>query len=303
MSNFPKFDLGSLQSQLPWLILFLLLLDIHWFQGPCSKGTTVNSRLVGCLRLVGRCCGCWWVVLLLVGRCCGCWWVVLLVASCLCGLSLTNWSLSVYFWEHLHCANNLLIRTPPSFSSGEREWGSRPTKTTGPSRPKPRSTLPLRPPRSLIFKKDQKLCIIYTIWGRWQNLYLVGLSEIASTWQSYTRRCTQCSTRLKVLSLKRIKTLCKIYIPCSTSFGGYSAKRVFISSINNCTSLSIKSKIEPTHGMNTYIELILVLCWGSSSVSLFVAQCWEAFSTVAMHACGCFLLTWHPDLRKMWFQW
>ena len=107
MSNFPNFGLGSLQSQLPWLILFLLLLDIHWFQGPCSKGTTVNSRLVGCLRLVGRCCGCWWVVLL--------------VASCLCGLSLTNWSLSVYFWEHLHCANNLLIRTPPSFSSGESE--------------------------------------------------------------------------------------------------------------------------------------------------------------------------------------
>ena len=92
-------------------------------------------------------------------------------------------------------------------------------------------------------------------------------------------------------------------IPCPTSFGSYSAKHVVISSINNCTSLSIKSKIEPTHGMNNYIELILVLCWGSSSVLLFVAQYWEAFSTVAIHACGCFLLTWHPDLRRMWFQW
>ena len=35
--------------------LFLLLLDIRWFPGSCQNGTTVNSRRVGCSRLVGRC--------------------------------------------------------------------------------------------------------------------------------------------------------------------------------------------------------------------------------------------------------
>ena len=59
-----------------------------------------------------------------------CWLLLRLLMSCsgsLCGLSLFSCSLidpSVYFWEHLHCAN-ILPTTPPSFSVDP--WGHDPS--------------------------------------------------------------------------------------------------------------------------------------------------------------------------------
>ena len=127
--------------------------------------------------------------------CSGCseelFWLWHLACACSTLASLTNWSLSVYFWEHLQCANNLLIRsspTPPSFS---REVSPDPLLRRQPDLPARnlgwrRSALGRDRSHPILSAKN--LCPTYFEALLVQNSPLVGQSQTASISQSYPEK-------------------------------------------------------------------------------------------------------------------